>query len=184
MGDIMNYYLVALIDENSYIKIQSLQKQLSDEYDLYDKLPMLHMTLEVIEDAELEKLIPSLHNIFKDTKKMKIKIKNGICFEPPFKSVNLKVENDENIKEFVYDVNHCLKSYNFKVRENVDDWDLHISLANTVFSKKEWLKNEFESACKYIMNLSYDIVPEITEIQLWKPINDDDEMVLFKQKLK
>jgi hypothetical protein len=180
----MNYYLVALIDQISYTKIESLQKQLSDEYNLYDKLPMLHMTLEVIEDAELDKLIPSLQNFFKETKKIKIKIKNGICFEPPFKAVNLKVEKEEHINEFVYDVNYCLKSYNFKVRENIDDWDLHISLANTVFSKREWLRSEFEDACRYIMDLSYDISPEIVEVQLWKPINDTDEMILFKQKLK
>lgn len=179
----MQYYLVALFDEKSYRKIEFLQKQIADKYNLYEKLPTLHMTLEVIDEPELDKLIPSLDNILNNHSKFALKINKGICFDPPYKSVNLKVEKDTVIRNLVYDINHSLKSYNFKVRENIDDWDLHISLANIYFSKREWGKYEFNNACEYIMDMEFDINPDICEVQLWKPVNNKGEMVLYRKIL-
>lgn len=180
----MQYYLVALFDEKTYKKIEFWQKQIADKYNLYENLPKLHMTLEVIDEPELDKLIPSLGNILNNHSSLNLKINKGICFEPPFKSVNLKVEKSQELEDLVYDINLTLKSYNFKVREDIDAWDLHISLANIYFSKREWDDKEFESACEYIMDMEFDITPKIVEIQLWKPINDSNEMVLYRKKLK
>ncbi|GAA0177191.1 2'-5' RNA ligase family protein [Clostridium sediminicola] len=179
----MQYYLVALFDEKSYKKVEYLQKQIADKYNLYEKLPTLHMTLEVIDEAEKDKLIPLLDKILKKYSKFTLKINRGICFDPPYKSVNLKVEKDLDTQSLIYDINSSLKANNFKVRENIEDWDLHISLANIYFSKREWETNEFNNACEYIMDMEFDINPTVSEIQLWKPVNNTSEMVLYRKIL-
>ena len=52
----MLYYLVALFDKVSYAIIKPLQESISNEYKLYENLPMLHITLAVIEDPDMDKL--------------------------------------------------------------------------------------------------------------------------------
>lgn len=54
---------------------------------------MLHITLEVIEDPNINKLEEVIEKIIKPYKKFKVEINGAICFDPPYKSVNLKIEN-------------------------------------------------------------------------------------------
>ena len=59
----MNYYLVALLDEDSYEEIESLQKNISKRYNIYKELPKLHITLEVIKDPDMDLLSKTLTGI-------------------------------------------------------------------------------------------------------------------------
>lgn len=173
------YYLVALLDKSSYSSIEEIQKNISLKYNLYDELPMLHVTLEVINDPDdLNNLCNVIGDILLNYSKFFIKIDGSICFDPPFKSVNLKVENNGTIYDLIHKVNSELKKNGFKVRENIDDWDLHISLANINFSKRDWSNEEFAEACRIISEAKFHSKAEITKIQLWQPINDKAKMVV------
>lgn len=174
----MLYYLVGLLDVNSYKYVEEIQKNLSDKFNLYTDLPVLHITLEVIEDPDIKRLIFLLGNIFKNYTEFSIHINGVICFDPPYKSVNLKVEKDTHINNLIEKVNSTLKTEGFKVRENIDDWDLHISLANSYFSDRDWSSEEFNDACLLTKKTNFTRIAEITQIQLWKPINDKNSMVV------
>ena len=65
----MTYYLVAVLDDSSYNCIERIQKEICYNYKLFDKkdkLPKLHITIETIDDPDLDKLIKLLSDILKD----------------------------------------------------------------------------------------------------------------------
>ncbi len=180
----MRYYLVALFDEESYKEIEPTQKSLCRKYRLYKNLPMLHITLEVIEDPDLEKLDAVISDIIKPYKKFKVELSDVICFDEPYKSVNLKVESKGYIKRLTRTFNDSLKLHGFNVRENIENWDLHVSLANTNYAQREWTKNEYAAACKNTKNEAFNKMAKIDKIELWKPINNKKEMVVKSYSLK
>ncbi|KGM99747.1 hypothetical protein Z969_10465 [Clostridium novyi A str. 4570] len=180
----MRYYLVALFDNEDYKKIEKIQKSIAKEYNIYNSLPMLHITLEVIDNPDVDKLEKVIRKILEPYKKFKVQISGVICFEPPYKSVNLKVEGKGYINRLCRNINDTLKLYGFRVRKNIENWDIHISLANTNFSSREWSYDEYSTACS---NLKQDKVCEmitINKIELWKPINDKKRMVVKSIPLK
>lgn len=180
----MKYYLVALFDEESYGYMEQIQKKLCRKYKTYKNLPMLHITLEVIEDPEIEELSKLVNDILKPYKRFKVMIDGAICFEPPFKSVNLKVENKGYITRLTRLINDKLKINGFKVRENIDNWDLHVSLANTNYSAREWSNKEYSSACQATKDEDIKRMATIQRIELWKPINNRKEMVIKSFSLR
>ena len=181
----MLYYIVGLLDSESYSSIENIQRYLSDKYNLYTDLPTLHLTLEIIEDPyDIVKLSAVISNIVKEYKPFSIKIDGALCFDSPFKSVNLKVENQGILKELIYKLNSTLKQNGFNVRENLELWDTHISLANTNFSLRNWSNDEYEEACLLALKDNFHQLSIITKVELWKPINNKSEMVISSFQLK
>ncbi|KAJ50856.1 2'-5' RNA ligase [Clostridium tetanomorphum] len=174
----MKYYLVAVFDGESYNYMEEVQKKLCKKYKIYKNTPMLHITLDVIEDPDMEELSKLINKILRPYKKFKVMIDGAICFDPPYKSVNLKVENKGYIIRLTRHINEMLKMHGFKVRDNIDNWDLHISLANTNYAIREWSSREYLSACEYTKGKQLKKVATIERIELWKPINNRREMVV------
>lgn len=181
----VNYYLVALLDKDSYSCFEKIQKRLSLKYDLYDELPVLHITIEVIQDPQnLDKLRELIRKILANFTELCLNVNGTSCFEAPYKSVNLKVEDNKIFKNLIYEINYLLKKEGFKVRDNIDNWDLHISLANSNFSKRQWSDEEFKEACSLLSKGNIFRTIHISVIQLWCPVNDKTKMVLESYHLK
>ena len=183
----MIYYLVGLFDESSYEYIQSMQKSLCSKYNLYKadtSLPKLHITLETITNPSIADLDDSLKNILKDYTKFEVKLNGIICFDPPFKSVNLNIDNKGTIYELSKSINSILNSTGFAVREHIENWNLHISLANTIFADREWSNNEYLTACNLAKDEDFTRTIIINSVELWKPINNNNEMVVKKYELR
>ncbi|MDP4088622.1 MAG: 2'-5' RNA ligase family protein [Bacillota bacterium] len=180
----MRYYLVALFDNDSYKEIEEMQKNIGKKYKLYKNLPMLHITLEIVGDPNIEKLDEILLKILKPYKKFKVEISDVICFDEPYKSVNLRIENKGYISRLARVINDTLKLHGFDVREVIQDWDLHVSLANTNFAAREWSKNEYATACTKAKKLGYHRFAIIERVELWKPINNKKEMVVKSYNLR
>lgn len=177
----MVYYLVGLFDIVSYKCVQSMQKMFCEKYNLYTdytKLPMLHITLEIITDPNLYDLDISLKNILKDYTTFKVKLDGVICFDPPFKSVNLNIKNKGTIYELSKNINSILNLEGFKVRNHIENWNLHISLANTNFSDREWSSSEYVAACNLAKDECFSETITVHSVELWKPINDNSQMVV------
>ena len=114
---------------------------------LLTDLPKLHITLEIITDPNLSIWILLLKNILVDYTEFQVELNGVICFDPPFKSVNLNINNSGTIYELSKKINSILNSQGFNVRENIENWNLHISLANTTFADREWSDREYLAAC-------------------------------------
>ncbi|MBL4930531.1 2'-5' RNA ligase family protein [Clostridium paridis] len=180
----MRYYLVALFDDESYKQIEPIQKSISKKHRLYKNLPTLHITLEIIEDPNIEKLDAVLTKIINPYKRFKVELKDIICFNEPHKSVNLKVEKKGYISRLSRNINDTLKLHGFNVRDNIEYWDLHVSLANSNFAQREWKKNEYELACSTAKTQGFYDMAKIDRIELWKPVNNKKEMVIKSYRLK
>ncbi len=174
----MKYYLVALFDAESYGAMEKIQKSICQKYKLYKNVPMLHITLETIEDPDIDKLSKIISDIIKPYKKFKVETNGIICFDPPYKSVNLKIENKGYIIRLARTINDTLKLHGFNVRENIDNWDLHVSLANTNYAIREWSGREYAAACNAAKKDGFYRMSRIDRIELWKPINNRKEMLV------
>jgi len=179
-------YLVALLDSDSYKKIEVIQRELCLKYKLFEvneNLPMLHITLETIENPNLELLNAAIERILKDYSFIDAFCEGIICFEPPYKSVNLKISQEGALKELSSTLNKTLKEIGFNVRKDISSYELHISLANTYFSKKQWTDFEYNTACTYAKDMCCHMKIRINKLQLWKPINNESEMVVYTYNL-
>jgi len=182
----MIYYLVGLFDSDSYKYVESLQKTLCEKYNLYRSeadLPKLHITLETITNPNLCDLDTSLKNILINYTEFQVELNGVICFDPPFKSVNLNINNKGTIYELSKNINSILNSQGFNVREHIENWNLHISLANTTFADREWSDAEYLAACNLAKGENFSKTITVRSIELWKPINDNDKMVVKKYTL-
>ena len=167
----------------SYNYIETLQKSICKKYNLYNSdsnLPKLHITLEVIDNPNLSNLDISLKSILKNYTKFEVELDGVICFDPPFKSVNLNIKNKGTIYELSKDINSILSSEGFKVREDIENWNLHISIASTTFADREWSNNEYVAACNLAKDESFKRTITVDVVELWKPVNNNDEMVVKK----
>lgn len=180
----MKYYLVALFNEDSYREIEEFQKNICRRHRLYKNLPVLHITLEIVGDPDMNKLDEILIKILKPYKKFKVEIKDVICFDDPFKSVNLKIENKGYIGRLSRIINDTLKLHGFDVRGTIEDWDLHISLANTNYAVREWSRSEYATACSTAKSEGYYKLATVDKIELWKPINNKKEMIVKSYPLR
>jgi 2'-5' RNA ligase len=174
----MKYYLVALFDTESYSAMEKIQKSICQKYKIYKNIPMLHITLETIEDPDMDKLSQVITDILKPYKRFKVETNGIICFDPPYKSVNLKIENKGYIIRLAKIINDRLKLHGFNVRENIDNWDLHVSLANTNYAIREWSGREYVAACIDAKKDGFYRMSKIDRIELWKPINNKKEMLV------
>ncbi|MBC2580917.1 2'-5' RNA ligase family protein [Clostridium sp. DJ247] len=174
----MKYYLVALFDKESYSYIENIQRNICRKYKIYKNIPVLHITLEVIGDPDVDKLTKVVSDMLKPYKKFKTEINGAICFDPPYKSVNLKIENKGYIIRLARQLNETLKLHGFEVRSNIDDWDLHVALANTNYAIREWSSKEYVAACESAKKENIHKMAKIDRIELWKPINNKKEMTI------
>lgn len=180
----MKYYLVALFDAESCSAMETIQKNICRKYKLYKNVPMLHITLETIEDPDMDKLSKVLIDILKPYKAFKVETNGVICFDPPYKSVNLRIENKGYIIRLARIINETLKLHGFNVRESIEDCDLHVSLANTNYAIREWTGKEYVAACSDTKKDGFYKLAKVERIELWKPINNKKEMLVKSFPLK
>lgn len=180
----MRYYLVALFDNDSYKEIEAIQKSICKKYKLYKNLPVLHITLEIIGNPDINKLDEVLGKIIHPYKRFKVEVNDVICFDEPHKSVNLKIESKGYITRLSRVIADKLRLHGFDIRDTVKHWDLHVSLANTNFAAREWSKSEYASACSKTKNDGFYKLATIDRIELWKPINNKKDMVVKSYPLR
>lgn len=178
----MKYYLVALFDRDSYFYIQRIQKNICKKYKLYKNIPMLHIPLEIIENPDLEKLTKVIYDILKPYKKFKVRI-NDVGIDSLCRSINLSVENRGYIIRLARQINEILKLYRFNVKEDSNDLDLKILLANTNYQMrevnfKEYNYNNISSFCGNIKIEESHRMIRIDRMELWKVINSRKEVVV------
>ncbi|WP_368489169.1 2'-5' RNA ligase family protein [Clostridium sp. BJN0013] len=174
----MKYYLVALFDRDSYFYIQRIQKNVCRKYKLYKNIPMLHINLEVIENPDLEKLIKVVSDILKPYKKFKVQI-NDASIDSLYKSINLKIANKGYIIRLARQINEILRLHRFNVKENLNNIDLKVLLANTNYQMRELNFKEYNST--FYENIKIDDAHRMVRIdrmELWKAVNSKKEVVV------
>lgn len=180
----MKYYLVALFDTESHSVMETIQKNICKKYKLYKNIPILHISLETIEDPDMDKLSKIISEILKPYKPFKVETNGSICCESPYKSINLKIENKGYIFRLARTINDTLKLHGFNVKENIEDLNLHVSLANTNYAIKELTGKEYVAACSDDKKDGFYKLAKIERIELWKTTNNKKEQLVKSFPLK
>jgi len=180
----MKYSIVALFDRESHSQMEFMQKKLCQRYKLYKNVPMLHITLEVIDDPDIDKLSKIISDMLKPYKKFKVETSGIVSFDPSYKSVNLKIEDKGYIIRLARQFNETLRLHGFRVKQNVEDWHLHVPLANSNYPIKEWSNNEYIAASDTTKKQGFKRMSKIERIEIWKSVNNKKDMVVKSFQLK
>lgn len=173
----MKYYLVALFDNGSYPRVESIQKSICKKYKLYKKLPVLYINLEVINEPDIDKLDSIVSEVLKPYKRFRVGLKKNLLFDSPCKSLNLEVESKGYINRIARNINEKLTATGFEIKNTLDT--LHIPLANTNFNKK-WDADQQSAGNED--NLGE--LARIDRIELWKAVNNKKTLVIKSYPLK
>lgn len=180
----MKYYLVALFDNDSLKDIERLQRSINKKYKNNKNQSAFHITLDVIGDADLEKLDKIINKILKPYKRFKVELNNAVCFEDPFRAVNLQVENKGYISRLARLINDTLKLHGINARTSIQDWNLHVSLNSSSFPLKELSKNEYDAAYNKAKTINFYKLATIDRIELWKSLTNRKDMVVKSYPLR
>ncbi|WP_027632742.1 hypothetical protein [Clostridium hydrogeniformans] len=179
----MKYYLVALIDEESYKKLEPVQKNLCRKYRLNRNLPMLHIPLQVLDNPNLDKLDSIIMDILKPYKRFKIELNEEIFFYEPIRTFNLKIEPRGYIKRLSRLFYDTLRIHGFNVRMPMDYDDIFISLTNSNNSSKGSFNKD--SANNFLdRNANLLKVAKIDKIELWKATSGKKDIIVRSYPLK
>ncbi|PJI08566.1 MULTISPECIES: 2'-5' RNA ligase [Clostridium] len=139
----MRYCLVASFTKDSYSHIENLQRNACKKYKLYKRISNLHVSLQMLEEPNLEKLDSIIKKELSCYKKFKVQVnKSHLTYNSPSKTVSLKVENRGYINRIVRNTNEKLHYGGFKFSMPYKDVNLFIPLANGNYQIKNILEHE------------------------------------------
>ncbi|MDD3223190.1 MAG: 2'-5' RNA ligase family protein [Clostridium sp.] len=180
----MKYYLVALFDRDSCSFIENIQKDVCRKYKLHKKLSELHITIEIINNPDIDKLDKIVSEIIKPYKEFKAYANGVVCFDSSYKSINFKIENKGYLVMIAKKINDRLKLSGFDIKENAANSDLHISIANTNYASRKWSSNEYKTIIENIEKILPEKMIKIDRFELWKSINNKKSVLFKSYKLK
>jgi len=180
----MKYYLVALFDDESTKTIETTQKSLSKKYRLYKNLPTLHITLDTVEDPDLNKLDQVLSKIVKPYSRFNVELTETMLFDENRQTLTLKVVSKGYIKRLARSINDTLKLHGFNVKPAPENHELQLSLLSANHPPREW--NKIDSSKGYNLTKKDDFfrMPKISRIELWKSTNNKKDMVVKSYPLR
>ena len=166
------YYLVVLLEGELLKKAAELQNLLATRYNLYKgPYPPLHVTVGVIapeNETELAKTTSLLKPCMEKHLPFIIRSTGIGCFDSPYKSVNMLINKNESISALSAEVYKTMVSNSIDAR-SFENWDYHVSLANTFYASREWSYKEFQEAASLLAGEKFDLKCTVSTAQLWDP---------------
>lgn len=161
----MNYYIVALFDEETYQVISPIQRNMSKKFRANRNSPMPFVLLTTLEKPNLEKLYPVLDKIVNSYKSFRINASDSVYLFEPAKSVNLKIEDKGYIKRLSRCLLDQLELNGFTVTNFEDNF---VSLANVSYIPKDSKKQEVKLNFPEIYSKDNYVKLRIKSIEIWK----------------
>lgn len=180
----MKYFLVALFDNDSNDEMNKLQKRFYDKNKIYKDGTMHHIFLGTIENPDIDKLDKIMLDILKPFKKFKVFSSEIISLDSPYKSINLRIENKGYIARLARNINSKLLENGFYIKENPEEFDLHVSLANNNFTIRDLSNKEYAAACQNAKKEEFQKMVKVEKIELWRQVNNKKDMVVKSYNLR
>ena len=168
----MKYYIVALFNEKSYETIFPIQKSISKKFKGYRNSPIPHITLSILENANIEKLTPIIEKIIKPYKKFKIELNSDVSISEQLHCLTLQMEYRGYIKKIKTSLSDFLElnGFNDLIPANSE---LSISIANVNSSNKD--NKRTDMYCDLIKKNPNTITLKIDRLEIWKFSNNRKE---------
>ncbi|AWZ49691.1 hypothetical protein [Hathewaya limosa] len=183
----MKYQLVALFDEESHNRIESIQKQVCRRYRLYKSNPSIYIPLSTMVNPNLEKLDMVVSKILNPYKKFKVEITNSIYVNNDHKQVGLIIDEKGYISRISRNILEILSLHGFNLNsmtcENLSS-SLKIPMANTNYNVKKASSQSLLTVNKNLLPADYLSVAKINRIELWKLNGNKKDCVIKSFPLK
>ncbi|MDD5794183.1 hypothetical protein ACTNDG_06985 [Clostridium sp. HCP1S3_B4] len=179
----MKYYIVALFDEDSYESLNPIQKKVSKKFKAHRNSPLAHITLNVLENPNMEKLNTVMEKNLKPYKKFKVQACNDITISETLKNVNLKIENLGYIKKIERSISDSLELYGLNSKSFSDE-NFGISLANVNYINKDKNGQLPTASLDQIVKNSSNMTFKISKFEIWKQNNNRKEICVKSYPLR
>ena len=179
----MKYYIVALFDEDSYESLNPIQKKESKKFKAHRNSPLAHITLNIIENPNMEKLNTIMEKNLKPYKKFKVQTCNNNTISESLKNVNLKIENLGYIKKNERNINDSLELYGLNSK-SISDEDIGISLANINYINKDKNGELPSTSLEQIKKDSTNMTLKISKFEIWKQSNNKKDICVKSYPLR
>lgn len=179
----MKYYIVALLNEDSCEYINPIQKTVSKKLKANRNLPVPHITLEVIENPNIDKITPIIEKVLKVYKYFKVETDDNIFISDEFRTVNVLLQQRGYIKKIKSSFDDILKLHGFNLRE-IKDTRLSLTLANLNYYQKDTRRKGFDTnSLSQSINLS-NCTFKVSGFEIWKVPHNKREIKVKRFDLK
>ncbi|AAK81466.1 hypothetical protein BJV85_000359 [Clostridium acetobutylicum] len=180
----MKYCLIASFTKDSYLNVEDIQRNACKKYKLYKRIPNLHVSLQTLDEPNIDKLDSIIREQLSIYKKFKVQInKSHLAYNSSSKMVSLKVENRGYINRIVRSTNEKLHYGGFKFSMPHKDSNLFIPLANGNYQLKNILEQESAATCETIPEKDYSFL-KIESFDLCKLVGHRKMYVVKKYQLR
>lgn len=179
----MKYYIVALFDEDSYERLNPIQKKVSKKFKAHRNSPLAHIPLNVIENPNMEKLNTIMEKSLKPYKKFKVQTCNDITISESLKNVNLKIENLGYIKKIERNLNDSLELHGLNSK-SLSNENVGITLANINYINKDKNGELPSASLDQIKKDSSNMTLKISKFEIWKQSNNKKDICVKSYPLR
>ncbi len=174
-------FIVGLCQGEIINKALLMQRLLSEKYKIYKKrLPPLHITFEVVEAPEkqlIAKIKDAIYQASLNINSFPIRTNGFACFPPPYKSVGLLIEKDEELESAAGIIKKQLNragvyTTNPFGRNRV----FHLTIVNTFLADRKWSEDEFLEVCHVVDKIPLDLRGLVFQLALWHPTKVKEAM--------
>ena len=163
----MKYYIVALFDKDSYKTITPIQKNISKKFRANRNSPQPYITLEVLENPNMDKLYSIVEKVIKPYKKFKVELCNDVSINEAQKTVNLSILNEGYIKKISRNLNDTLALHGVHTKDGINNLSISLGIA-----------------CDLIRKDGKNLTLKIDSFEVWKISNNRKETPIKSYELK
>lgn len=173
----MKYYIVALLDDESYKSIEPLQRNVVRKYRLSRSNSTFHIPLSVIENPNMDKFDKIISDILKPYKTFKVELGSTLFSDENAKTFSLEIENKGYIRRLSRLMNDTLRLHGFSVKDIETENNMYVAL-NNINSASKYLNKTYNN-----LSSTVDMI-KINRIELWKSTGGKREFIIKTYPLK
>lgn len=170
----MKYYVVALLDKDSYDELTPIKRKFSKKFKANRHSPIPFIALNVIDTSNIEKVSQVVEKVIKPYKKFKVELNNNVSVSESLKTVNLQIQDRGYIKKIYSALKENFELNGLNVKYTADK-DISISLATLNHVNKN-IDNDV--ACdendSFLQNQTY----KVSKLEVWRLSNNKKEICL------
>lgn len=150
------------------------QRSLASRHNLYQRLPMLHVTLiplEVMEKGVWVELQKRVASIVQESEPIPLYSQRYKCYAFNNRSVTLLLQKTPSllrISQHLWSTLQDLGGINF-LGPSLEEREFHITLASTLFADNPWSEEVFSMVCQHLDEGDPGVSGWATSLEIWRP---------------
>jgi hypothetical protein len=166
-------YLVGLPEGDLLDWAYKWQRQIADEYGVYNKepFPPLHLTMSTLEPPgeRLPQIQQIVEEVSRNIPPIPITATGFSCFGAPYLALTIYVERTRELIDAVELFKRSLAKTGLLLTNPVTDWSYHITLSSATTADQAWDEESFSKACYVKAMNPIHLTGVLSSVALWFP---------------